>query len=398
MTAKTHNTTFLLRLALCLNIVFICNYLLWAVCPPSHKFAVAIMLFLTAACLSLAKDLRNTWPALLFWILCLVLTLSFATDAWDARSIWMFHAKRIFLDNILYAQLDDYAPWSHNDYPVLYPALAATFARSVGLWNEVFPKAVVSFLYMPPLLILCVLYGNPVRTCALLLIVLGTCRAYLVNGYVDTLLAMYAVGTLLLCSRLTQRNNKKEEILHTALLASCLCVLMLLKNEGIVIALCIVSIGWMLHQNMHKKYAVGLAVALTVYIVSWKIPLLYAKVYNDIAVGGILERTLNRLTNVDAVAAIVFAMLKQSGVWFGLLLAGVFVMRTQLQDYNMTLCFVIAYTGVLFLVYLSSPHDLSWHLGTSVDRTMQPINLACFATLLNLSDRRNPSQGHTNTA
>ena len=35
---------------------------------------------------------------------------------------------------------------------------------------------------------------------------------------------------------------------------------------------------------------------------------------------------------------------------------------------------LLLYAIVLFIVYLSTPYDLLWHLNTSVDRTMLPVN------------------------
>ena len=55
--------------------------------------------------------------------LVIILGTPLATTAWDARMMWFFHGKRIYYDNTLFAQLDDYAPDFHNDYPILIPAM-----------------------------------------------------------------------------------------------------------------------------------------------------------------------------------------------------------------------------------------------------------------------------------
>jgi hypothetical protein len=48
----------------------------------------------------------------------------------------------------------------------------------------------------------------------------------------------------------------------------------------------------------------------------------------------------------------------------------------------------LAYAAVLFLVYLGTPHDLDWHLRTSVDRVRMPVTLLLgFAVLLALEHR-----------
>ena len=40
--------------------------------------------------------------------------------------------------------------------------------------------------------------------------------------------------------------------------------------------------------------------------------------------------------------------------------------------------FLILYTGFLLAVYLITPHDLKYHLWSSIDRTLMPVNLLMF--------------------
>ena len=56
----------------------------------------------------------------------LILSLGSVTLDWDARSMWMFHSKRIFFDNSLYAGFDKYMPELENAYPRLPATLSAT--------------------------------------------------------------------------------------------------------------------------------------------------------------------------------------------------------------------------------------------------------------------------------
>jgi len=48
----------------------------------------------------------------------------------------------------------------------------------------------------------------------------------------------------------------------------------------------------------------------------------------------------------------------------------------------------LAYGVVLYLVYLGTPHDLNWHLRTSVNRTLMPVMLLLVYALAVLMDRR----------
>ena len=111
---------------------------------------VAFAIFLVSALLALpaVRDLRVS-PLVLVACALVLIALGSPSDGWDPRSIWLFHAKRIFLEGSLYAQLDDYAPWSHNDYPALVPLLMASAAGLLGHWNELLPKAVAPLLLLP---------------------------------------------------------------------------------------------------------------------------------------------------------------------------------------------------------------------------------------------------------
>ena len=82
-------------------------------------------------------------------IILMIIVLGNPTYFWDAWVIWLFHAKRIFLEQSIIAQLDGYALWSHNDYPVIAPTFAASLATLVGSWNNIFPKLafLLSFIF-----------------------------------------------------------------------------------------------------------------------------------------------------------------------------------------------------------------------------------------------------------
>jgi len=47
----------------------------------------------------------------------------------------------------------------------------------------------------------------------------------------------------------------------------------------------------------------------------------------------------------------------------------------------------VAYLGVLFAVYLSTPHDLAWHLATSAKRVALPVQLLLMYGVLVLLDQ-----------
>ena len=89
----------------------------------------------------------------IFFLFIIFISLGTPTFEWDPRSIWLFHAKRIFYDQSIFSIADNYAEFSHNAYPALAPAFASSLAFLVGHWNEVFPKLSFTLACLPPLVL-----------------------------------------------------------------------------------------------------------------------------------------------------------------------------------------------------------------------------------------------------
>ena len=77
---------------------------------------------------------------ILFLLILIIISLGTATDSWDARSIWIFKAKEFFFDHSLISVKNNYAEFSHNNYPSIAPAFAAGLSNLIGYWNEIYPK------------------------------------------------------------------------------------------------------------------------------------------------------------------------------------------------------------------------------------------------------------------
>ncbi len=107
----------LVNVALTLHCALIGIYLFWLLSLPpalSRFLAISLVLLLILSSIWLIKKIQFTWPLLVFFLIGLAISLSTGTIGWDARLTWLFHAKRIFYENNLYAQLDNYSN-GHND-------------------------------------------------------------------------------------------------------------------------------------------------------------------------------------------------------------------------------------------------------------------------------------------
>jgi len=358
----------------------------WVGLPAQLAF-IAVLICALWSLLAL-RDGRAAWMLGVVAVL-LVLALGSPTDEWDPRSIWMLHAKRIYLENSLYAQLDGYAIFSHNDYPSLMPLWSATAAKVVGHWNEIFPKAAATLLLLPPLLLI----ARPLRTWwaagLFAVAVLEVGGRYLVDGYMDAFLAVYAVAALAMAIQ-PRTDNAAGGWFNLAAYAALSAVLTLIKNEGAVLAIlvAVVATGTLLLRDRRMPWGLLAAFAVSMLpLLAWKLAVAGADLGNDLAQSDLKGQLLARLPDLAATVLILKALLR-SAVWVPLVLLLVLWARTwRVSAARAALLVAVAYFGVLFAVYLSTPHDLAWHLATSAKRVALPVQLLLMYGVLVLLDQ-----------
>lgn len=350
--------------------------------------AFVALLACTGWALTTVRDARAAWMLATVAVLMLI-SLGSPSDEWDPRSIWLFHARRIFVDGSLYAMLDGYAAFSHNDYPALLPLLSATAAKLVGHWNELFPKAVGTLLLLPALLLI----AHSLRTwwvaALFALVTLQIGGTYLVDGYMDALLAMYAVASLATAARCLSRWRAPSwaDLLPYVLATA---VLSLIKNEGLVLAGVIavsMSVAVLLRERrVPWALLVGVAVAL-LPLLAWKLAVAGAHLTNDLSGSDLKGQLLARLPEWSNSALILKKLFRG---WALVPLLALLVLWKRSWRTPVVLGGVLAalaYAGVLYAVYLGTPHDLDWHLATSVKRTVLPVFLLLTYALLVVVDQ-----------
>lgn len=383
----------LLSAALCLTLI--ANQYLWLL-SDNHFYSVPIgvsILIILFFVLKTARGNHGVIFALLVLCFLSVMSLGSATESWDARSIWLFHAKRIYLDNNLLAQFDNYAAYSHNDYPVLLPAMSATLASIIGHWNEVFPKT-ANILFMAPPLLVVGLAFNRLRYAFLFTAGLFSITgSHLINGYMDGILSLYVVATLILLAILFLGWKANLNISKWALIAAAsahLCVLIGIKNEGSMAALIILFCLLLsltidrIHINITKLLLIFLP-SLTLSAIWFFLCHKYG-IVNDIATSSFMSTFTARL--MDAGSLSLIAVVLYYKIWFLFLLLTIGLIsifqfnQVTTRTVGFLLYFGLLYSLSLFFVYLGTPHDLLWHLATSADRTTQPVLLTYMACSL----------------
>ena len=159
---------------------------------------------------------------------------------WDGRSIWFFHARMIWIEGALRETAGWTHPsivFSHPDYPLLVPALAAQLAYLKGHWNEFVPKGSLVLMLVPIALWVFSFRKMTLSFVLLVLAVFAGLGAWQWNGFMDGYLAIYSAVALLMFGRYLSQGNTVD--LCSSMVAVGIAAS--LKNEGLLFAACFIS-------------------------------------------------------------------------------------------------------------------------------------------------------------
>ena len=123
------------KIALVLSFLILNNYLLLSLNFPQLLIKINFLIFLITVLIFYLKNIMENPFLKIFFLFIIFISLGTPTFEWDPRSIWLFHAKRIFYDQSIFSIADNYAEFSHNAYPALAPAFASSLAFLVVHWN-----------------------------------------------------------------------------------------------------------------------------------------------------------------------------------------------------------------------------------------------------------------------
>jgi len=363
------------------------NYFFWSVnfsqiIKSINFFTILFFLFY----FFIGKEFKNYNYLRLFIISLLALSLGSMTVDWDARSVFGFHAKRIFLDDNLYAGFDKYMPGLMNAYPLLPASLSATLAQIIGHWNEIYPKSTNILVLLPALFVQCSFLKNNKSILLWLMFILLFTARNLVSGLMDGLVAMYFVTNCLIIYNLfieehlvygknsVEINKNKITLFFSGVF--CGIILSLLKNEGFVIIILLLLSTFLfkiyLKKKIRKREIIFAILVLTPMFV-WKLLATYNGVY-ALAIGfNSFDQIILRLSEINSYK-LVFRYLLLNEKFIIALLIFFFCIYKNFQNNKLVYSFVITnalmYYITLYIVYLSTPYDLSWHLIGSSTRVM----------------------------
>ncbi|MCX8024218.1 MAG: hypothetical protein N3A60_03335 [Thermanaerothrix sp.] len=317
-------------------------------------------------------------------------------EAWDARSIWFFHARMIYVAGELGPatglQHAAVMAFSHPDYPKLIPALAAQLATLRGYWNEYLPKAALWLTLGPAFLGLFALARQRVAFLFLLTVLPFGLRGLLWNGYMDGHLALYlALALLFIGQALTLGDD-----LYLFVGVTALALLPNLKNEGYLAGL-VALIAWGITACWGQKRRLGEVWSnlmrskdtwvylglMAMPMGLWSVKRTLWGLRNDLELGsgGSVARLLARLGDgsLDTILRMAYPYI-YGGILVLLFIATALILQRRALPPAAQMAILAAgmYLLGLLVIYLSTPHDLNWHLRTSVDRTLLGVNAAAF--------------------
>jgi hypothetical protein len=338
---------------------------------------IVILFFITINCSLTFK----------FSLICIgIISAGHTPIDWDAWAIWLFHGNRIFIEENLFSVLDNYAN-IHNSYPMIAPSFMASYASLIGGWNTILPKFSIFLLYLPPFLYANYFFGKKFNV-LFLLITIFTFQSLLYNGYLDGLVATYFGFSTVIYYKIFFK-KEEIEILDFTILLSFLIVLSLMKNEGFVLTVIILSTLFYRIKNFKKKYFL-LFLTLIPYI-TWKFITIKYGLKTDLFEDLNIVRFETFKELISSIILILKFLLFNEKFLISFFLFGFFFLKA----HDRTIFYIGGYCSTVYLlvlifVYLISPHDLNWHLQTSGVRVSSSIYyLLILCTLTFLTDNKN---------
>jgi len=384
------------KIVLISSALILSNFFLLTISVTELFVKINYVLFLSVIVLYYFKNIFDNWYLKIFFLLIILIALGTPAFEWDARSIWLFHAKRIFYENSILSVSDNYASFSHNDYPTLAPAFASSLASLVGYWNEVFPKISFTLMFFPPLVLAGVFFKNT-KYLIFLSIVFFIVGKFLLNGWMDGLVAIYfCLSSLLIYLFFVDDSNeyKKENIFYYIGLFFFIS-LSLLKNEGIVLLSILFFTSFLISLNekkiiKNKNFYILMLVSF-VPIVLWKIFCYSENLGNDYINENTIIYLNTRLYNLENYKLIFYFLLLNEKFLISLtffIISFWFKWNKKLFIYVSIIS--VIYILVLSLIYLSTPYDFYFQLNSSAARLIKVISLLMgFFGLYNLSYKKN---------
>ena len=383
------------KIALILSFLILNNYLLLSLNFSQLIIKINFLLFLLIVLIFYFQNIFENNFLKISFLFIIFISLGTPTFEWDARSIWLFHAKRIFFDQSIFSVIDNYAEFSHNEYQSLAPAFASSLAVLIGHWNEVFPKLSFTLMFLPPLILTCS-FLKDTRYLIYLSIVFFTIGKFLFNGWADGLVAIYFGSSAFLMYLLViaDANFYKNRLLFYLLTFCFFVTLTLIKNEGIAMLFILFNTTFLI--KLYKKELrkdISKLVFLSISflpVILWKL-FCYSKGIGDHYINtNILLNLLPRLDDLNNYKLISYFLFLNEKFLIALIFFLVsFWLKLDKELFSFIFIVTAMYIFILFFIYLSTPYNFYWQLDSTAARVIRSLSfLLAFFGLYNLRNYR----------
>lgn len=313
---------------------------------------------------------------------------------WDAWAIWNCHAKYLFYENSWTSLFTNNV--AHSDYPLMLPSLIAIFWKSLGSIHPIVPAVIA---YVVFICILSLIYSsvnqNHFKYIGILMVLFLILDYRLIpmaaSQYADTLVSLLILLTIILLSK--QKENTNSYYLLIGFFAS---LPLWVKNEGIVFF--IFTSILIVFQNYKDKrkifsFIVG---ALPIILIYTYFKTAYAP-DNDI-VSGVGGGTIEKIFTLDRYVIIIKNLTHTLIFLFPFLTIitiTTLIVHPKVLLSGITLVIATTLASYLF-VYVITPHDINWHLNTSLSRLIHQLHpsIIYYCTLILYEKYQHPIE-HT---
>jgi hypothetical protein len=225
-----------------------------------------------------------------------------------------------------------------------------------------------------------------------LILALFILNLHLINGYVDGLVAIYFSFSSYLVYDIFV--NKQNSFYYLLITFCFFIILSLLKNEGIVMVTILLSIMIIINISkkemlQNNKKIIFLLFSL-IPILIWKITCINYNVSNDIINYNALNSLKDMIFNYNSFKLIFkFLILDTKLILSIIFILIAFNFTKNKRIFYFSLLVGMSYMFLLFMVYLITPYDLTWHLSSSGSRVIMPLTfLFSFFGLLQIYYKR----------
>lgn len=340
------------------------------------------------------KQLSFSRKLLIGLILCVFLFVLFQAlivplAAWDSWAIYGFKAKAFYLDKTVQAGFlkDTTKFYSHPDYPLLVPLAETWIYICLGTWNDQLVKILFPLYFIS----LIIIFYNNLKyyidkkyslLFAFFFVTIPQVISLGSSGYADLPLAFYYFTSLAFLIRGCE-DFDKTSLFFSAIFAGLAAWT---KNEGIVMAMfdLLIFLGVILVRRKMSRKNILLIVQYGLIIALIAGPWIWFKnslgLANDVVNSNNLSLG-NIIANLNRIPIVLTFMAKQVfsiNSWNLLFMFSVVVIifnfkRVVLLPNILVFLSLLFYVCVWIFIYVISPYDIKWHLGTSLNRLLLQI-------------------------